>query len=70
MTTSNLGILDASIRERLLESPEEAKGALCHNFHCPGQLDLAEADEIIKFKTFRKNFLENFHKSTTIFVII
>ena len=70
MTTSNLGILDASIRERLLESPEEVKGALRHHFHRPGQLDLANADEIIKLKTFRRDFLENFQDSATIFVII
>ena len=70
MSTSNLRILDASIRERLLESPEEVKGALRHHFHCPGQLDLANADEIIKLKTFRRDFLENFQDSTTIFVII
>ena len=70
MSTSHLRILDASIRERLLESPEEVKGALRHHLHCPGQLDFADADKIIKFKTFRKNFLENFRKSKTIFVII
>ena len=70
MTTSNLRILDASIRERLLESPEEVKGALRHHSHRPGQLDLANADEIIKLKTFRRDFLENFQDSTTIFVII
>ena len=46
----NLGVLGAAIQESLLQGPEVVKGTHVHHLHHPGQLHLANADQLIQIK--------------------
>ena len=46
-----LGVLDAAVRECLLQSPDEVKGSLVHHHHRPGQLHLPNAGQVIQVET-------------------